>query len=111
MSPSRVPGRPWGSAPAAPSPVPPRDLVGREGDAAATTRKPRTKRPDQDRRETGPRITDQASGGQAHQAPGPASPAGGQEEQAARAEEEEEEDLWTKPSYSLDTPSARRVKQ
>jgi len=38
-----------------------------------TARKPRTKRADQDRRETGPGTTDQAGGGPAHQAPGRAS--------------------------------------
>jgi hypothetical protein len=35
-----------------------------------------TQRPDQDRSETGPGTTDEAGGGPAHQAPGPASPAG-----------------------------------
>jgi hypothetical protein len=56
--------------------APPWD-VGREGDAAPAARKPRTKRPDQDRRETPPRTTDEAGGGPAPKAPGPASPAGG----------------------------------
>ena len=48
-------------------------------------RRPRTKRPDQDRPETPPRTTDEAGGGPAPEAPGPASPAAGEAVRAGKA--------------------------